>query len=48
MAQENAIEIFVDNKSALNLAKNPVFHESNKHIDFHFIRNCIAWRLNLI
>lgn len=35
--------IYVDNKSAINLAKNPVFHGRNKHIDvrFHFIRECI-------
>jgi hypothetical protein len=31
----------VDNKSAIELAKNPVNHKRNKHIDvcFHFIRN---------
>jgi hypothetical protein len=30
----------VDNKSAIELAKNPVHHERSKHIDvrFHFIR----------
>jgi hypothetical protein len=30
----------VDNKSALALIKNPVFHERSKHIQirFHFIR----------
>ncbi|XP_074356465.1 uncharacterized protein LOC141696184 [Apium graveolens] len=35
--------IYVDNKSAINLAKNPVFHGRSKHIDvrFHFIRECI-------
>jgi hypothetical protein len=33
-------EIHVDNKSAIELAKNPVHHERSKHIDmrFHFIR----------
>lgn len=36
--------LFIDNKSAIDLAKNPVFHGRSKHIDirFHFIRECIA------
>jgi len=40
---EGPMEIFVDNKSAIALAKNPVFHERSKHIDtrFHFIQDCI-------
>jgi len=35
--------LYIDNKSALALAKNPVLHERSKHIDvcFHFIRDCI-------
>ncbi|KAJ1289757.1 hypothetical protein BS78_02G188600 [Paspalum vaginatum] len=34
----------VDNKSAIELAKNPVLHDRNKHIDirFHFIRDCVT------
>ena len=33
----------VDNKSAIALAKNPVFHERSKHIElkYHFIRDCV-------
>ena len=33
----------VDNKSAISLAKNPVFHERSKHIElkYHFIRECV-------
>jgi hypothetical protein len=33
----------VDNKSAISLSKNPVFHERSKHIDirYHFIRECV-------
>ena len=38
------MKIFVDNKSTLALAKNPIFHDRSKHIDtrYHFIRECIA------
>ncbi|KAG6500439.1 hypothetical protein ZIOFF_040284 [Zingiber officinale] len=37
------VTLFVDNKSAITLMKNPVFHGRSKHIDtrFHFIRECI-------
>ncbi|XP_050916817.1 secreted RxLR effector protein 161-like [Lathyrus oleraceus] len=43
MPQDDPVEICVYNKSALTLAKNPVFHEKSKHIDtrYHFIRECI-------
>ena len=33
MLQEEITKIFVDNKSALAFAKNPVFHDRSKHID---------------
>ena len=35
--------LYVDNKSAIDLAKNPVFHGRSKHIDirYHFIRDCV-------
>lgn len=38
--------LFMDNKSAISLAKNPVFHDRSKHIDvrFHFIRECVENR----
>ncbi|KAG6471152.1 hypothetical protein ZIOFF_072253 [Zingiber officinale] len=37
------VTLFVDNKSAIALMKNPVFHGRSKNIDtrFHFIRECI-------
>ncbi|WP_286489543.1 Ty1/Copia family ribonuclease HI, partial [Escherichia coli] len=33
----------IDNKSAISLSKNPVFHERSKHIDtrYHFICECV-------
>ena len=40
----------VDNKSAISLSKNPVFHDRNKHIDlrYHFIRECVEdGRINI-
>ena len=38
--QQKSTEVRIDNKSAIELAKNPVHHERSKHIDvrFHFIR----------
>ena len=35
------INLFVDNKGAIKLAKNPIYHQRSKHIDirYHFIRN---------
>jgi len=40
MKEEEGTVIRVDNKSAIELAKNPVNHERSKRIDvrFHFIR----------
>ncbi|GJT25495.1 hypothetical protein Tco_0895432 [Tanacetum coccineum] len=42
-SDEEKITILVDNKSAIALMKNPVFHERSKHIDtkYHFIRECV-------
>jgi hypothetical protein len=38
-----AVELRVDSKSALALAKNPIFHDRSKHIRvrYHFIRGCL-------
>ena len=35
--------MLVDNKSVIQLCKNPVFHDRSKHIEvrYHFIRECI-------
>jgi len=42
--QEKPTKIYVDNLSAIALAKNPVFYDKSKHIDtrFHYLRDCIA------
>nr|GEX42470.1 ribonuclease H-like domain, reverse transcriptase, RNA-dependent DNA polymerase [Tanacetum cinerariifolium] len=42
-SREEKITIMVDNKSAIALMKNPVFHGRSKHIDtkYHFIRECV-------
>nr|GEX36324.1 ribonuclease H-like domain, reverse transcriptase, RNA-dependent DNA polymerase [Tanacetum cinerariifolium] len=42
-SDEEKITILVDNKSAITLMKNPVFHERSKHIDtkYYFIRECV-------
>lgn len=41
--EHGPVTIYVDNKSAIDLAKNPVFHGRSKHIDihYHFIRECM-------
>uniref|UniRef100_A0ACD6AP94 Uncharacterized protein n=1 Tax=Avena sativa TaxID=4498 RepID=A0ACD6AP94_AVESA len=37
------VKLFIDNKSAISLCKNPVLHDRIKHIDlrYHFIRDCV-------
>uniref|UniRef100_A0A0D3BLA8 Uncharacterized protein n=1 Tax=Brassica oleracea var. oleracea TaxID=109376 RepID=A0A0D3BLA8_BRAOL len=37
------VTIYIDNRSAIALTKNPVFHGRNKHIHkrYHFIRECV-------
>ena len=36
-------KLHVDNQSAIQLCRNPVFHGRSKHIEtrFHFIRECV-------
>jgi len=38
-------QIFVDNQGAIQLAKNPKFHERTKHISvrFHFVCDACEW-----
>ena len=35
------VDVYVDNQSAIALAKNPVHHQRSKHIDikYHFVRH---------
>nr|GEU99311.1 zinc finger, CCHC-type [Tanacetum cinerariifolium] len=42
-SQEEKVTIQVDNKSAISLMKNLVFHGRSKHIatNYHFIRECV-------
>jgi hypothetical protein len=42
--EPEVVELKVDSKSTLALARNLVFHKRSKHIDlrYHFIRNCLA------
>jgi len=39
----DVVELKVDSKSTLALAKNPVFHDRSKHIriKYHFTRDCL-------
>ncbi|XP_074323896.1 secreted RxLR effector protein 161-like [Apium graveolens] len=43
--KQGPVTIYNDNKSAIDLAKNPVFHGRSKHIDvrYHFIRERVEW-----
>ncbi|KAL8117921.1 hypothetical protein AgCh_015708 [Apium graveolens] len=38
------VMLYIDNKSAIDLTKNPIFHGRSKHIDirYHFIRECVV------
>ena len=47
--EENLVKILVDNKSALELTRNPVHHSRSMHIDtrHHFIRDCIEGLIKL-
>ncbi|KAJ9551322.1 LOW QUALITY PROTEIN: hypothetical protein OSB04_015367 [Centaurea solstitialis] len=41
--EAGCVKLLVDNKSAIELMKNPVFHGRSKHINtrYHFIRECV-------
>ena len=43
MEEAGAVTVFIDNKLAIQLCKNHVFHDRSKLIDvrFHFIRRCV-------
>ena len=41
--EEKCFDLCIDNKSAIEISRNPVHHGRTKHIDvrFHFIRRCV-------
>ena len=41
--EEKCFDLCIDNKSAIEISRNPVHHGWTKHIDvrFHFIRKCV-------
>jgi hypothetical protein len=41
---DHEVELMIDNKSAINLAKNPIAHGRSKHIEtkFHFLRDQVT------
>ena len=43
--EAEAVGLRVDNKAAIALSKNPMFHDWSKHIDtrFHYIRDNLAY-----
>ncbi|KAM3316432.1 hypothetical protein ACQJBY_034506 [Aegilops geniculata] len=45
-AERQKVQLKIDNKSAIELSKNPVHHERSKHIDlrYHYIRECVEER----
>ncbi|KAG4924311.1 hypothetical protein JHK87_049851 [Glycine soja] len=44
VSSDEAVELIVDNKSAIDLAKNPISHGRSKHIDtkFHFLKDQVS------
>ncbi|KAL8109176.1 hypothetical protein AgCh_025316 [Apium graveolens] len=48
--KQGPVTLYIDNRSAVNLARNPVFHGRSKHIDlrYHFIRDCVEKGLIVI
>lgn len=41
--EQSRVELMVDNKSAISLSKNPIYHDRSKHIDtrYHYIHECV-------
>jgi len=42
VTKKKPTKIYMNNSSTITLAKNPVFHDINKHINttFHYLREC--------
>ena len=41
--EEKRFDLCIDNKSAIEISRNPVHHDRTKHIEvrYHFIRKCV-------
>ena len=41
---EKRFDLCIDNKSAIEICRNPVHHGQTKHIEvrYHFIRKCVG------
>lgn len=48
--QPGPVVLYIDNRSAIDLMKNPIFHCRSKHIDVHylFIKECVEQGLIII
>ncbi|MCO5593044.1 hypothetical protein L7F22_047049 [Adiantum nelumboides] len=46
VGQDTANTIYIDNQSALTVARNPVFHAHTKHIEvhYHYVRERLSTR----
>jgi hypothetical protein len=42
--EQKSFKLLIDNRSAQELGKNPVYHKRSKHIDtrYHYIRECVS------
>jgi hypothetical protein len=48
-SEVGAPRLYIDNKSAIDLCKNPVLHDRSKHIEtkYHYIRDCVEKKITV-